>query len=74
MKNFEANANQEFFNLVNAVMPFGKYQGTRLIELPETYVIWAKNHLDMNHDLAKKIHLLYEIKLNGLEYLFKDFH
>ena len=52
-------------------MPFGKYKGRLLIDLPEPYVIWfAKNGFPKG-ELGRMLNILYEVKLNGLEYLFK---
>lgn len=52
-------------------MPFGKYAGRLLIDLPEPYVVWFKQKGFPNGQLGEMLGLLYEIKLNGLEYLFK---
>lgn len=52
-------------------MPFGKYAGTYLINLPEPYVIWfAKKGLPEG-ELGEMLQLVQEIKLNGLEGLIK---
>lgn len=50
-------------------MPFGKYQGTFLIDLPETYVDWFHTKGFPEGKLGELLGLLYEIKLNGLEHL-----
>ena len=52
-------------------MPFGKYQGTLLVDLPEPYVVWFKNKGFPRGELGELLGLLYEIKVNGLEYLFE---
>ncbi|MGL4749456.1 MAG: DUF3820 family protein, partial [Shewanella sp.] len=31
---------QQLIDAVNQVMPFGKYAGRRLLELPEPYLVW----------------------------------
>ena len=61
----------ELLALVNTQMPFGKYKGRLLCDLPETYVVWFKNKGFPPGKLGQLLGLLYEIKLNGLEYLFK---
>ncbi len=43
------------------------------MKLPEHYVVWMKNNALPKGELGKMLELVYEIKLNGLEYLFKDF-
>ena len=57
--------------LANYRMPFGKYRGRLLVNLPEPYVVWFKQKGFPEGELGKMLALLYEIKLNGLEYLFK---
>jgi uncharacterized protein (DUF3820 family) len=55
--------------LATTVMPFGKYHGVPLIDLPETYVVWFHTRGFPEGQLGHLLGLLYEIKLNGLEYL-----
>lgn len=50
-------------------MPFGKYQGFPLIDLPEPYVVWFYEKGLPSGELGTLMGLLYEIKLNGLEEL-----
>jgi uncharacterized protein len=57
----------------NATMPFGKYAGTLLIDLPEPYVVWFRQKGFPKGELGEMFSLLYEIKVNGLEYLFEPF-
>ncbi len=52
-------------------MPFGKYKNTLLIDLPESYVIWFSNKGFPNGELGQLLAIVLEIKINGLEYLFK---
>jgi len=51
-------------------MPFGKHAGQLLIDLPEPYVVWFSKKGFPPGQLGEMLGLLYEIKLNGLEYLF----
>ena len=51
-------------------MPFGKYAGRLLIDLPEPYVVWFKQKGFPKGQLGEMMGLLYEIKVNGLEHLF----
>ena len=48
-------------------MPFGRYAGTRLIDLPEPYVVWFRNRGYPRGRLGELFATLYEIKANGLE-------
>lgn len=57
--------------LRSVLMPFGKYKGYPLIDLPEPYVVWFHTNGFPEGELGKLLGLLYEIKLNGLEYLVK---
>lgn len=52
-------------------MPFGKYQGRMLIELPEPYLVWFKQQGFPASSLGESLALMYEVKLNGLEGLVK---
>lgn len=62
-------AQNDLVKLTTVVMPFGKYKGRRLIELPENYVLWFYDQGFPEGELGKLLGLLYEIKLNGLEEL-----
>lgn len=66
------NANPELLlELAVQRMPFGKYKGRLLIDLPEPYVVWfAQKGFPQGH-LGQQLSLLHEIKINGLEYLVK---
>ncbi len=52
-------------------MPFGKYKDRLLIDLPEHYLVWFSTKGFPKGKLGKMLQAVYEIKLNGLEYLFK---
>jgi hypothetical protein len=52
-------------------MPFGKYAGRRLIDLPEPYIVWFAQQGFPPGKLGELLRAVYEIKLNGLEYLFE---
>jgi len=57
--------------LANAKMPFGKYKDWPLYRLPEPYLTWFHNKGFPPGKLGMQLATLYEIKLNGLEYLLK---
>ncbi|MBT4763098.1 MAG: DUF3820 family protein [Bdellovibrionaceae bacterium] len=61
----------DLIKLATEKMPFGRYAGTILVDLPEPYVVWFNNNDLPPGELGRLLALLYEIKLNGLEYLFK---
>lgn len=58
---------EELIDIVNQVMPFGRYAGTKLIDLPEPYVVWFKNQGFPGGKLGERLAVMYEIKANGLE-------
>lgn len=58
---------QELLTLANARMPFGKYQGKFLIELPEHYLVWYKGQGFPAGKLGIQMEQILEIKANGLE-------
>ncbi len=63
----EVGDRDELVALVNQVMPFGRFKGTRLIDLPEPYVVWFRNEGLPRGKLGERLAVLYEIKRNGLE-------
>lgn len=67
-------AQKEYFlKLARATMPFGRYAGSRLVDLPESYVVWFAQKGFPPGQLGDMLREVYEIKLNGLEYLFKPY-
>ena len=56
--------------LAQTKMPFGKYAGRLLIDLPEPYVIWFKQKGFPAGKLGRQLETIYVIKANGLEHLF----
>lgn len=67
-----ALANPEhLLKLVHTRMPFGRYQGRFLIDLPEPYVVWLVNNALPKGELGSLILEIYEIKANGLEGLLR---
>ncbi len=59
--------NEVLKQAINQVMPFGKYQGRKLLQLPEPYLIWFNQQGFPENTLGSQLALVYEIKLNGLE-------
>lgn len=77
INNNPENPNMTDFNpdylqeLVKFKMPFGKYKGTLLCDLPEPYLVWFHSKGFPDGKLGALLATIYEIKLNGLEYLLK---
>lgn len=53
--------------LANTKMPFGKYKGIYLINLPEYYLIWYRNKGFPAGKLGQFMESAFEIRRNGLE-------
>lgn len=62
---------QDFLNAIHQIMPFGKYKGRKLIDLPEPYLVWFHAKGFPKGKLGTQLALMYEIKLNGLEGMVK---
>jgi uncharacterized protein (DUF3820 family) len=62
---------QVLVELVSVQMPFGKYKDRILCDLPEPYLVWFHRKGFPPGKLGMLLSTLYEIKLNGLEYLLK---
>lgn len=58
---------QFLIQLANTKMPFGKYKGTFLINLPEHYLVWYRNKGFPNGKLGQFMESAFEIRRNGLE-------
>lgn len=62
---------QDLVKLAKTAMPFGKYKGSLLIDLPEPYLIWFANKGFPEGKLGQLMALALEIKTNGLESLIE---
>ncbi len=62
---------QDLVKLATMTMPFGKYQGRLLIDLPEEYLLWFAHKGFPDGVLGKLMALSLEIKINGLENLIE---
>ncbi len=58
---------KQLITLAHTKMPFGKYEGYYLIDLPEYYVVWYSQKGFPKGTLGSQMQLVYELKLNGLE-------
>ena len=65
------NSRDVLLKLANWRMPYGKYKGRLLIDLPEPYVVWFSQKGYPKGTLGDLLRALYEIKLNGLENLVR---
>jgi uncharacterized protein (DUF3820 family) len=59
------------YKVVFTPMPYGKYKGRKICDLPEYYLVWYHNKGFPAGSLGMLLNTMYEIQLNGLEYLLK---
>ena len=70
MDNMNAAPDSELlYQLIKMEMPFGKYKGTLLCNLPVSYLEWFQRKGFPKGKLGMLLATMYEIKMNGLEYL-----
>lgn len=60
---------QVLMDLFEVKMPFGKYAGRYIADLPEHYLTWFASKGFPSGKLGVLLHTMYEIQLNGLGYL-----
>ncbi len=53
-------------DIVKTKMPFGKYKGTWLCDLPVSYLEWFKNKGFPPGKMGMLLSSVYEIKINGM--------
>lgn len=63
---------QFLIDTANMRMPFGKYKGVFLVDIPEYYLVWYKNKGFPAGKLGKMMGLVYELQLNGLEDILRN--
>ena len=66
--------NKDLLEAINQVMPYGKYKGRQLLDLPEPYLVWYHGNGFPNDKLGAQLALIYEVKLNGLEGMLRSHH
>lgn len=62
---------EQLLELARTKMPFGKYSGRYLVDLPEPYVVWFSQKGFPKGKLGEMLKIIYEIKVNGLEHLLR---
>ncbi|MEN8120908.1 MAG: DUF3820 family protein [Bacteroidota bacterium] len=58
---------KQLIELLEFKMPFGKYKGRIIMDLPEHYLVWFNQKGFPQGKLGELMNLAYEIRLNGLE-------
>lgn len=64
--NFDQN---DLVTLARMPMPFGKYKGRLLADLPEPYLLWFSKQGFPKGELGKLLALMLELQIHGLEAL-----
>ena len=62
---------EDLVKIARTPMPFGKYQGRMLIDLPEEYLLWFARKDFPKGNLGRLMALTLEIRIEGLEDLVK---
>jgi uncharacterized protein (DUF3820 family) len=57
---------QVLIDIVQTKMPYGKYKGTLLCDLPVYYLEWLRNKGFPPGKMGMMLSSVYEIKINGL--------
>lgn len=60
---------EHLLKLATMKMPFGKYQGRVLMDLPEEYLLWFAKKGFPRGELGLLLELMLELQINGLESL-----
>lgn len=58
---------EKLIELAHYRMPFGKFKGRYLVDLPEPYLVWFNQKGFPNGKLGLLLRSMFEIKVNGLE-------
>ena len=62
---------EDLQKLVTLRMPFGKHQGTLLVDLPGNYLNWFAREGFPKGEIGRLLHLMHEIDHNGLSELLE---
>ncbi|MBL87708.1 MAG: hypothetical protein CMO82_13770 [Winogradskyella sp.] len=60
---------EALIELAHYKMPFGKYKGEYLVDIPEYYYTWFKQKGFPEGKLGRMMIQMHDIKINGLEEL-----
>ncbi len=58
---------EALLELKSMKMPFGKYRGRSVLDLPESYLLWFRQEGFPSGKLGQMMALALEIKINGLD-------
>ncbi|MFO7869180.1 MAG: DUF3820 family protein [Bacteroidales bacterium] len=66
---FEKNAHKDLLDLIRIRMPFGKYKGKAICDLPETYLVWFSQKGFPEGRIGTLLQIMYGIKAEGIEHV-----
>ncbi len=62
---------QYLIKIANNTMPFGKYKGRVLMDIPEDYLLWFQRKGFPENELGQLLALSLEIKIQGVEFVLE---
>ena len=62
---------QQLLRLLTTTMPFGKYQGRAIADLPGSYLNWFARQGFPKGELGRLLALMHTIDHNGLKHLLQ---
>ncbi len=63
---FSQQQQADFLKALQQKMPFGKYQGRQLMDLPGHYLAWFNRQGFPDNKLGQQMALVFELDHNGL--------
>ncbi len=66
------NPQEHLIELAHYKMPFGKYKGQYLVDIPEAYYVWFRQKGFPEGKLGRLLTEMHEIKVNGLEPIIRN--
>ncbi len=61
----------DLIKMARTPMPFGRYQGRLLMDLPEAYLLWFQQRGFPEGEIGRLLQLTLELKRHGLTYLLR---
>lgn len=62
---------KKLIELAHYKMPYGKFKGRYLVDLPEAYLIWFQRNGFPKGKLGEHMKAILEVKMNGIEGLIR---
>ena len=63
---------QVLMDIIEMKMPFGRYKGRALADLPEPYLVWFSPKGFPKGKLGQLLETVYVMKLNGLNHIIAE--